>query len=34
LPQHQRSAPILADEVERVLSDIDAERDDFTIELL
>jgi hypothetical protein len=32
LPQHQGSAPILADEVERVLADIDADHSDFAIE--
>src|SRR6516162_8234845 len=34
LPQHNAAAPILADEVERVLADIDADYGDFAIEFL
>jgi hypothetical protein len=34
LPQHDAAASILADEVERVLTDIDADHGDFAIELL
>jgi hypothetical protein len=34
LPQHNAAAPILADEVERVLADIDADYDNFAIEFL
>jgi hypothetical protein len=34
LLQHQGSAPILADDVERVLADIDADRGDFAVEFL
>src|SRR5262249_28871316 len=34
LPQHQGSAAILANEVERVLADIDADYGDFAIEFL
>src|SRR5262249_53778480 len=34
LPQHQGSTAILADQMERVLADIDADDGDFTIEFL
>src|SRR5262249_48937567 len=34
LPQHDPAAPILANEVERVLADIDADHGDFAIEFL
>jgi hypothetical protein len=34
LPQHNRTALILANDVERVLADIDADIGNFTIELL
>src|SRR5436190_562267 len=34
LPQHDAAAPILANEVERVLADIDADHGDFAIEFL
>src|SRR5947209_6867122 len=34
LPQHDTAAAILADEVERVLADIDADDGDFAIEFL
>jgi hypothetical protein len=34
LPQHQGSAPILANDVERVLPDIDADHGDFAVEFL
>ena len=34
LPQHDAAAAILADEVERVLADIDADHGDFAIEFL
>jgi hypothetical protein len=34
LPQHDAAAPILADEVERILADIDPDYGDFAIEFL
>jgi hypothetical protein len=34
LAQHQASTPILADDVERILADIDADHGDFAVELL
>src|SRR2546423_13197186 len=34
LAQHQRSTPILADDVERILADIDADHGDFAVEFL
>src|SRR6516162_8047870 len=34
LPQHDAAAPILADEVKRILGDIDPDYGDFAIELL
>jgi len=34
LPQHDAAAPILANEVERVLADIDADHGEFAIEFV
>ena len=34
LPQHDRAAPIVADDVERVLADIDADHGDCAVEFL
>ena len=34
LPQHERTTPILADDVERVLADIDSDHSDCALEFL